>query len=253
MITFISQFSMMVILYRSSDPTTQQTQQTVDTYANDTAETLAHTLPARPLPSGFDQEVAAVLMARLASHKMETEEDFDATRWLDRALIRLAQRFGDYRKDDSSSFNLRSELSFYPQFMFNLRRSQFVQVGEGGCRVGVGVGVGVGGGSHFGQGGGRTCLVCMHGVAGTVVAAAARMLRCFPGPPSPATAWSTITCYCLSHRHLLLPGPPSPATAWPTTTCYCLQVFGNSPDETAYFRTVLFRVPVTDAMVGAGF
>lgn len=32
-----------------------------------------------------------MLMARLASHKMETEEDFDATRWLDRALIRLAQ------------------------------------------------------------------------------------------------------------------------------------------------------------------
>ncbi len=30
-------------------------------------------------------------MARLASFKMEAEEDFDATRWLDRALIRLAQ------------------------------------------------------------------------------------------------------------------------------------------------------------------
>ncbi|KAG2499921.1 hypothetical protein HYH03_002208 [Edaphochlamys debaryana] len=78
--------------------------------------------------TGFDQEAAAVLMARLATHKMETEEDFDATRWLDRALIRLAQRFGDYRKDDPQSFNLRPELSFYPQFMFNLRRSQFVQV-----------------------------------------------------------------------------------------------------------------------------
>jgi hypothetical protein len=80
--------------------------------------------------AGFDQEAAAVLMGRLASHKMEAEEDFDATRWLDRALIRLAQRFGDYRKDDAPSFNLRPELSFYPQFMFNLRRSQFVQVGR---------------------------------------------------------------------------------------------------------------------------
>lgn len=57
------------------------------------------------------------------------------------------------RKDDPSSFNLRPELSFYPQFMFNLRRSQFVQV------------------------------------------------------------------------------------------------FGNSPDETAYYRMVLFRVSVQDAMV----
>ncbi|KAF5842832.1 COP-II coat subunit [Dunaliella salina] len=105
------------------------------------------------LITGFDQEAAAVLMARLASYKMETEEDFDATRWLDRTLIRLAQRFGDYRPDDPASFNLRPELSFYPQFMFNLRRSQFVQV------------------------------------------------------------------------------------------------FGNSPDETAYFRLMLFRVSVPDAMV----
>ena len=31
-------------------------------------------------------------------------------------------------QDDPASFNLRPELSFYPQFMFNLRRSQFVQV-----------------------------------------------------------------------------------------------------------------------------
>lgn len=32
-----------------------------------------------------------MLMARMVSHKMETEEDLDATRWLDRTLIRLAQ------------------------------------------------------------------------------------------------------------------------------------------------------------------
>lgn len=55
------------------------------------------------------------------------EDDFDATRWLDRTLIRLASRFGDYRKDDPASFQLAHEMSFYPQFMFNLRRSQFVQ------------------------------------------------------------------------------------------------------------------------------
>ena len=41
---------------------------------------------------GFDQEAAAVVLARLASFKMETEEEFDATRWLDRMLIRLASR-----------------------------------------------------------------------------------------------------------------------------------------------------------------
>lgn len=80
------------------------------------------------LISGFDQEAACALMARVAAYKMEVEEDFDATRWLDRSLIRLASRFGEYRKDDPQSFSLRPEMSYYPQFMFNLRRSQFVQL-----------------------------------------------------------------------------------------------------------------------------
>ncbi|KAK9905677.1 hypothetical protein WJX75_004485 [Coccomyxa subellipsoidea] len=80
------------------------------------------------LMAGFDQEAAAVVMARLATFKMETEEDFDATRWIDRNLIRLASRFGDYRPNDPSSFALNENMSYYPQFMFNLRRSQFVQV-----------------------------------------------------------------------------------------------------------------------------
>ncbi|CAH1436426.1 unnamed protein product [Lactuca virosa] len=80
------------------------------------------------LMQGFDQETAAVVMARLTSYKMETEETFDATRWLDRNLIRLCSRFGDYRKDDPTSFSLNPNFSLFPQFMFNLRRSPFVQV-----------------------------------------------------------------------------------------------------------------------------
>ncbi|KAF5941930.1 hypothetical protein HYC85_019572 [Camellia sinensis] len=80
------------------------------------------------LVQGFDQETAAVVMARLASSKMEMEEGFDATRWLDRNLIRLCSKFGDYRKDDPTSFTLNPCFSLFPQFMFNLRRSQFVQV-----------------------------------------------------------------------------------------------------------------------------
>ncbi|KAJ6858080.1 hypothetical protein NC652_040580 [Populus alba x Populus x berolinensis] len=80
------------------------------------------------LVQGFDQETAAVVMARFTSLKMESEEGFDATRWLDRNLIRFCSKFGEYRKDDPSSFTLNSFFSFFPQFMFNLRRSQFVQV-----------------------------------------------------------------------------------------------------------------------------
>ncbi|KAM3249823.1 protein transport protein SEC23 [Capsicum annuum] len=80
------------------------------------------------LVQGFDQETAAVVMARLVSYKMEQEEDFDPTRWLDRNLIRLCAKFGDYRKDDPTSFTLNPSFSLLPQFMYHLRRSQFLQV-----------------------------------------------------------------------------------------------------------------------------
>ncbi|KAI4355995.1 hypothetical protein L6164_000049 [Bauhinia variegata] len=80
------------------------------------------------LVSGFDQEAAAIVMARRVSFKMETEAEFDPIRWLDKTLINLCSRFGDYQKETPSSFSLSPRLSIFPQFMFHLRRSQFVQV-----------------------------------------------------------------------------------------------------------------------------
>jgi len=78
---------------------------------------------------GFDQDAAVVLMARLASWRASTENDSpDTLRWLDRSLIRLVQRFGEYHKDDPGSFRLSEKFSLFPQFMFHLRRSQFLQV-----------------------------------------------------------------------------------------------------------------------------
>ena len=38
------------------------------------------------------------------------------------------QKFGEYQKDDPSSFRLNDQMSMFPQFMFHLRRSQFLQV-----------------------------------------------------------------------------------------------------------------------------
>jgi len=43
-------------------------------------------------------------------------------------LIHLSSRFGDYRKDDTSSFSFSPTFEIFPQFIFHLRRSQFVQV-----------------------------------------------------------------------------------------------------------------------------
>jgi len=51
----------------------------------------------------------------------------DVLRWLDRTLIRLCQRFGQYAKDSAESFRFPETFSMYPQFMFHLRRSQQLQ------------------------------------------------------------------------------------------------------------------------------
>ncbi|KAG8481212.1 hypothetical protein CXB51_025958 [Gossypium anomalum] len=76
------------------------------------------TVSSEELLRGFDQETAAVVMARITSLKMETEIGTS----LDFVPI------WRYRKDDPSSFTLNPCFSLFPQVMFNLRRSQFVQV-----------------------------------------------------------------------------------------------------------------------------
>ncbi|KAG2355291.1 hypothetical protein BDR07DRAFT_1613742 [Suillus spraguei] len=79
------------------------------------------------IASSFDQEAVAVLMARIAVFKTEINDSPDVLRWLDRMLICLCQKFADYRKEDPVSFRLTDNFSIYPQFMFHLRTSQFLQ------------------------------------------------------------------------------------------------------------------------------
>jgi protein transport protein SEC23 len=80
------------------------------------------------LALSFDQEAAAVAMSRIAVHRTDSQEDTgEVLRWLDRSLIRLCSKFAEYQKDDPNSFRLSPNFSLFPQFMFNLRRSQFMQ------------------------------------------------------------------------------------------------------------------------------
>eukprot|EP00928_Gymnodinium_smaydae_P045645 TRINITY_DN30397_c0_g3_i1.p1 TRINITY_DN30397_c0_g3~~TRINITY_DN30397_c0_g3_i1.p1 ORF type:complete len:758 (+),score=148.71 TRINITY_DN30397_c0_g3_i1:98-2371(+) len=79
------------------------------------------------IATGFDQEAAAIILARYAVWKTENEDPLDVLRWVDRMLIRLVAKFADYRKDDVSSFRLAPEFASFPQFMYHLRRSNFLQ------------------------------------------------------------------------------------------------------------------------------
>ncbi|XP_051130176.1 protein transport protein sec23 [Andrographis paniculata] len=78
--------------------------------------------------SGFDQEAAAAVMARLAIDMAERNLSEEVIRWLDKNLIRFASKFGDYVQEDPSSFRLSTNFSLFPQFMYYLRRSQFIDV-----------------------------------------------------------------------------------------------------------------------------
>jgi len=79
------------------------------------------------IANGFDQEAAAVVLARYAVWKTENEDPLDVLRWVDRMLIRLVAKFADYQKDNPSSFRLAPEFSNFPQYMYYLRRSNFLQ------------------------------------------------------------------------------------------------------------------------------
>jgi protein transport protein SEC23 len=82
-----------------------------------------------PVRLSFDQEAAAVLVARMAIAQTESQSEVgDVLRWVDRSLIRLCAKFADYQPDDPNSFRLSPEFGLYPQFMFHLRRSQFLQL-----------------------------------------------------------------------------------------------------------------------------
>ena len=43
-------------------------------------------------------------------------------------ILFKCQKFGNYEKDNPMTFVLSENFSLYPQFMFHLRRSQFLQV-----------------------------------------------------------------------------------------------------------------------------
>ncbi|KAI3695697.1 hypothetical protein L1987_78696 [Smallanthus sonchifolius] len=83
---------------------------------------------APEIAAGFDQETAAAVMARLAVHETQKNFSREVVRWLDKELIRFASKFGDYIPEDPSSFRLSTNFSLYPQFMYHLRRSQFIDV-----------------------------------------------------------------------------------------------------------------------------
>ena len=53
-------------------------------------------------------------MARHATYKAFSEESFEILRWIDRMLIRLCTKFGEYKEKDPASFRMNMRMSIYP-------------------------------------------------------------------------------------------------------------------------------------------
>jgi len=58
---------------------------------------------------------------------MKGEDSKEILKWIDKTLIRLMSKFANYVKDVPNSFKLSKTFSYFPQFMFYLRRSSFIQ------------------------------------------------------------------------------------------------------------------------------
>jgi protein transport protein SEC23 len=119
-----SSYVQFVTKYRSSIGETRLRVSTLALVHADTRRDTGHT----SLIAGFDQEAAVVALTRWAVHKTLTESPAEVLRWLERLLISFVSSFATYRPMDVASFRLPQNLVFFPQFVFHLRRSQFLQV-----------------------------------------------------------------------------------------------------------------------------
>jgi protein transport protein SEC23 len=75
---------------------------------------------------GFDFEAAIVYLARYCVHKALIEEQQNLRQWLDSSLCKWASYFAQFMKNDPRSFSLPEKMRMFPQSIYHLRRSNFV-------------------------------------------------------------------------------------------------------------------------------
>eukprot|EP00796_Vickermania_ingenoplastis_P006646 gene6646-4765_t len=80
------------------------------------------------LIAAFDQETAAVLMAREAVFKTDLMQLYDVLRWLDTKLVKVVGAFAQRTGEKGAPMQLPPQFVFFPAFMYHLRRSGYLQV-----------------------------------------------------------------------------------------------------------------------------
>ena len=71
----------------------------------------------------FNNETSAVITAKLAVWRLKQEDFLNVSTWVDKSLIAFAKRFALI---EDKTVNIPSQISLFPQFLYFLRRSQFI-------------------------------------------------------------------------------------------------------------------------------
>lgn len=66
------------------------------------------------------------MLARMASRKAEVEDYMEVKKWVDRILLKFTVRFAQFNRNMRQSFRLPVQMKHFPQFMYHLRRSGFI-------------------------------------------------------------------------------------------------------------------------------
>ncbi|KAA6382197.1 MAG: putative Protein transport protein SEC23, partial [Streblomastix strix] len=77
---------------------------------------------------GFDSDATSALISRLTIERALNYDPFDATKVIDRMIIRMSQHFGNFRMSQPDTFKLPPPMQRFPASMFHLRRSRFMRL-----------------------------------------------------------------------------------------------------------------------------
>ena len=58
----------------------------------------------------------------------ETEDSSEMSLWVDKQLISMCARYCDYTKGRADSLQMGPEFALYPEYIFHLRRSMFLDI-----------------------------------------------------------------------------------------------------------------------------
>jgi protein transport protein SEC23 len=86
---------------------------------------IASTNSKNEISQSFDQEASVVMIARLSILKGYTEDPREILKWVDKLLIKVTSKF--CHKDDSRGLKFPPNFGLFPQFVYYLRRSHFIQ------------------------------------------------------------------------------------------------------------------------------